>query len=424
MTNASNFPTPPGSLSPPSSPSSSATLPLGVVRRQRVRCVLMRAGTSKGMFFRLQDLPEDRARWGPLILAAMGSPDPFLRQLDGMGGGQSTSSKVAVVSVSDDPRADVDYLFIQVPVDGSALDFSGNCGNMASGVGPFAVDEGFVPVKPSGTYEVTVRIRNVNTDRIIHSTFIVEDSVPVEIGSMRLDGVSVGGAPVRLDFVDPAGSMTGKLLPTGRACDTLALAPTHPLAHPRTIEISCVDAANPFVFVLAERLGLTGLVTADSLVALTPVLLEIRARAAVMMGLASTVEAARLIGGTPKIAVVGTPRGYVTLTGREVTADETDLWVRPLSMGRPHPAIQMTGAVCVAVAAAIPGTVVNACLEAGGLVTGREAGAAPVVIGHASGTMAVESQTALLPNGQLDVQCGSVYRTARRLMEGNVLYQQ
>ncbi|ORX37074.1 PrpF protein [Kockovaella imperatae] len=412
--------------SPHTSPSSIALeLPSPAHRRRCIRSVLMRAGTSRGLFFRTADLPEDQSLWGPILLAAMGSPDPYLRQLDGVGGGTSTTSKVAVVGPSKDPRADVDYLFVQVPVDGSRLDFSGNCGNIASGVGPFAVDEGFIKVPESGKSDVTVRIRNVNTDRIIHSTFEVQDGVPVEIGEMQLDGVGATGSPIRLDFVDPAGSMTGKLLPTGSPLDTVTL-PSNTSSQPaRTFTVSCVDAANPFVFVDARQLGLTGLESpAEIASSTTETLMDIRAVCAVHMGLASSHETARQVMGTPKIAIVAPPMDYsvpaVDGGKRIIRSTDVDIWIRPFSMGRPHPSIQMTGAVCVGSASAVPGTIVHE------IISGSRASRMPrangdeaVIVGHASGTMAINGESETIA-GHVVVKSGSVYRTARRLMEGSV----
>ncbi|RSH90434.1 hypothetical protein EHS25_001039 [Saitozyma podzolica] len=409
----------PDSPSPPSSDLGSPVECQTRSTRRRIRSVLMRAGTSRGLFFRLEDLPVERAEWREVILGAMGSPDPYLRQLDGLGGGQSTSSKVAVVSRSTFPGVDIDYLFIQVPVDGNELDFSGNCGNMASGVGPFAVDEGLVNVKTGLKYETTVRIRNVNTNRIIHSTFLVKDGMPVEDGNMHLDGVSSPGSPIKLDFVDPSGSMTGKLLPTGTPLEQIQIGPA---GGERVFSISCVDAANPFVFVLASELGLTGSETVGQLAAeVTSTLLEIRARAAVRMGLAKSHDQAVLVGGTPKIAIVGPPCDYVTSSGRNVAESEVDVWVRPFSMGRPHPSIQMTGAVCVGAASSIPGSMVNLIVRASQIAKGKMQRDA-VVIGHASGKMATQGDAEVTPQGEVVVRSGSVYRTARRLMEGTVLY--
>lgn len=225
---------------------------------------------------------------------------------------------------------------------------------------------------------------------------------------MALDGVGASGAPIRLDFTDPAGSMTGTLLPTGHAIETVSVGSL-------TVQVSCVDAANPFVFVRASDLGVTGAESLDVLhKQYGDVLMDIRAEMAVRMGLASSVQAARLVNGTPKIALVGPPASYTSTSGRQVDAADTDIWVRPYSMGKPHPSIQMTGAVCVAAAAVVPGSVVNLLAKA--------TGSSSLVIGHGGGTMTTEGKSYVASDGTVIVERGSVYRTARRLMEGTVLY--
>lgn len=237
---------------------------------------------------------------------------------------------------------------------------------------------------------------------------------------MRLDGVSGTGAPIRLDFLDPAGSMTGKLLPTGRSLETVSLAPLTPTSPSRTFTISCVDAANPFVFVSAEELGLSGQESVAELnETVTSTLMEIRALAAVQMGLATSIEAASKVMGTPKIAIVGPPTRYTTASGRDIDAIESDIWIRAYSMGKPHPAIQMTGAVCVGAASAIPDSLVNRYFRQSRHSRGEDV-SGPVVIGHAGGTMAVEG-ISRTEGDEIIVECGTVYRTARRLMEGTVL---
>jgi 2-methylaconitate cis-trans-isomerase PrpF len=259
----------------------------------------------------------------------------------------------------------------------------------------------------------------VNTGKIIHSTFLAEHGYPVEFGELKLDGVSGAGSPIRLDFLDPAGCMTGLLLPTGSPTDIITV-PYRGV--PTSFTVSCVDAANPFVFVSRSDFGLTGEESiAELQTNLTDILMDIRAEAAVKMGLATSPESARRVMGTPKIALIGQPVEYTTAAGRCISSDEMDIWVRPFSMGKPHPAIQMTGAVCLAAAAAVPGTLVNL------ISTVSQAARAgtkspPLLIGHASGTMATDSQALVDANGKLEIRRGSVYRTARRLMEGSVLY--
>lgn len=249
---------------------------------------------------------------------------------------------------------------------------------------------------------------SVNTNRIIHSTFGVYNGHPMESGTFHLDGVSTTSSPIRLDFIDPAGSMTGHLLPTGNVTDTIQL------ASGQVLTVSCVDAANPFVFVHRDDLGLDGSESlAEIATSCTATLMEVRARMAVAMGLASSYDSALLVQGTPKIALVGPPCNYTALDGHAVAAGEADVWVRAFSMGKPHPAIQMTGAVCVGAASVVPGSLVH------DLVSSSTSDS--VVIGHASGAITVRGDCEAL-HGQPVIKSGSVYRTARRLMEGSVLY--
>ncbi len=260
-------------------------------------------------------------------------------------------------------------------------------------------------------------ILSVNTNKIIHSNFSVQHGIPVEFGSLALDGISTLGSPIRLEFVSPGGSMTGSLLPTGCVQEDVVL------GDGRVFRVSAVDAANPFVFVGREELGLTGGESVQALSEdeeLTETLMEIRAIMAVRMGLSTSIDKARLTGGTPKIAIAGPPCDYVSSDGRRlVKASETDLWIRPFSMGRPHPAIQMTGAVCVAAASAIPGSLIHSILQGNGMSLRTDG---PVIVGHASGTMATEGKVNISQGGDIQVESGSVYRTARRLMQGSVLY--
>ncbi|KAM0793009.1 hypothetical protein ACM66B_000502 [Microbotryomycetes sp. NB124-2] len=375
----------------------------------------MRSGTSKGLFFREQDLPASRDAWAPVILAAMGSPDPYQRQLNGCGGGTSTQSKVAVVGVCSDPEvADIDYTFIQVPVNKPVLDFSGNCGNMAAGCGPFAVAEGLFKIKGPQTREaVTIRIRNTNTGSIINSTFAVEDGYPVEQGDMVISGVAGAGSPIRLDFVNPGGAMTGKLLPTGRPLDTVTVEATGD--HPRLeIPVSLIDSANPFCFVRAASLGLQGNESASDLVSITNLVQDIRAAASLKMGLATSLEAARQRMSVPKIAILADPAPYTTLSGTVIEAEDMDLQVRAYSMGLPHPALQMTGAVCLASACSVPGSIPHS-------IVAQRTATGPLRFAQPSGITTADHDVSVNESGDLVVNSGTVYRTARRLMEGNVL---
>ena len=278
----------------------------------RLRATFMRGGTSKALILHRADLPEAVEDWAPIFLAAMGSPDPNGRQLDGMGGGVSSLSKVCVVGPPSRPDADVDYTFAQVAVGSAVVDYSANCGNMSSAIGPWALDEGLVPV-PEGR-EARVRIHNTNTSKIIVSRFQVEGGVAAVDGDLELDGVGGSGSPIRLEFQDPGGARTGKLLPSGRAADRLSVPGVG------EVEISMVDAANPCVFVAADQMGLTGREMPGDLEADAALLVRLEAirrrHASVAMGLAPTLEAAAGVLGVPKVAVVAAPSAAPTLAGR------------------------------------------------------------------------------------------------------------
>lgn len=364
--------------------------------------VFARGGTSKALIFRKQDLPADRTSWDEIFLKAMGSPDPYGRQLDGMGGGISSLSKVCVVGASTHPDADVDYIFAQVQIGSRRVDYSGNCGNMASAIGPFAVDEGLI-VRPDG--EATVRIHNTNTGKLIHASFPVAGGRAVHQGQMAIPGVSGTGAPVKLDFLDPGGASTGKLLPTERVVDQLG-----------GVDASLVDAANASVFVDAGSLGLTGIELPEDLDNNPDVLQklgELRARGSVAMGLAATLEAAHESPMVPLIAVVSAPQPMVTLSGVRVPASEIDLVVRMISNGQPHRALPVTGALCVASASEIPGTIPNRLA--------RKTKAGMRRLGMPSGVMEVSASVSSLGNRELwHVEQASVYRTTRRLFAGEV----
>lgn len=373
--------------------------------QNKIRAVFMRGGTSKAVVFRRSDLPTDRSLWDGIFLAALGSPDPFGRQLDGMGGGISSLSKVCIVGPSSRSDADVDYTFAQVSVDQAVVDYSGNCGNMSSAIGPFAVDEGLVDVPTNGL--ATVRIYNANTGKIIVSRFPVRDGVAEVEGNMKIAGVAGSGAPIRLEFLEPGGSRTSGLLPTENPIDEILL------QDGRHISASLVDASNPCVFVRAADLGCVGNELPERLEAM-PGLLDslehIRRQAAVMMGLEASADDAASNLGNPKVAMVAAPSDAVLLTGEKLPAGAYDISVRMLSMGRPHRAIPVTGAVCTAVACRVPGSLLHAIASRPGQIR----------IGHASGTIVVDAEVDTgTPPRALH---GALYRTARRLFEGRVLY--
>jgi 2-methylaconitate cis-trans-isomerase PrpF len=377
-----------------------------VSRQRRVRAVFVRGGTSRALVFHRADLPPEPAAWDPVFLAALGSPDPAGRQLDGLGGGLSSLSKVAVVGPPSRPDADVDYTFGQVEVTRPLVDYRGNCGNISSAIGPFALDEGLLPAREP---ETVVRIHNTNTRKLIHARVPVEDGAAAVAGDFVLDGVPGAGARIALDFLDPGGAVTGRLLPTGRPRDTLEVPGLGPL------EASLVDATNPVVAVRARDLGLTGAEAPEALDAVPglPARLEaIRAAAAVRMGLAADPgEATARSPAVPKVALVAPPAAFRTLGGAAVPAAAADLLARVISMGRAHRAIALTAAMCLAVAAHVEGTLVREA--AGGPPPGAD-----VRLGHPSGVLPVAARVERDPAGAAVARAVTVYRTARRLMEG------
>jgi len=377
---------------------------------QRLRAAFMRGGTSKAVMFRQNDLPADRKSWDPIFLQVIGSPDPSGRQLDGMGGGISSLSKVCVVGPPSRPDADVDYTFAQIAVRDAAVDYSGNCGNMSSAVGPFAIEEGLMLAPRNG--EAVVRIHNTNTSKIIVARFPVEDGVLAANGDLEIDGIAGRSAPIKLEFLDPGGAKTGKLLPTGQVRDQLGVSGLG------MVEASCVDAANPCVFVDAAAVGKSGTELPDELDqdrAFLDVMEGIRRAASVSMGIAPDLATAASIPSVPKVAMVCGPRPARTLSGRTLAANDADICVRMLSVGQPHRAVPITGSICLAVAARIPGSVAH---RAAGAVTG------PLRIAHPSGVTLVDaSVVGGAAAGAIKAEYGAVYRSARRLFEGNVLYR-
>ncbi len=369
----------------------------------------MRGGTSKGLMFMRADLPADRAAWDAVFRGAMGSPDVDGRQLNGMGGGLSSLSKVCVVERSARSDADVDYTFAQVNIATERIDYMTNCGNMSAAVGPFALDQGLVSL---GDGLGCVRLFNTNTRKLIHATFPVREGQAGLDGDFAIPGVSGTGAPIRLDFLDPGGATTGRLLPTGAVRDCL-IDPSSGDA----LEVSMVDAANACVFLPAEQLGLSGVESPDGLTADLAVLERlavIRAHASVAMGIAIDPASARAQTGAPFIAIVSAPRDYAPSNGQVVRRDDHDLAIRVISHGQPHRAVPLTVAVCAAVAAAIPGSIPNARLGRGGSVPGS------LRLGTPSGVIEVAADVVKDETGVWRACSGAVYRTARRLFDGRV----
>ncbi|NUZ06104.1 2-methylaconitate cis-trans isomerase PrpF family protein [Piscinibacter koreensis] len=373
---------------------------------RRIPAAFIRGGTSKGLVFHRRDLPADRGEWDAIFLAAMGSPDRYGRQLNGMGGGVSSLSKVCIVDAPTRPGADIDYTFVQVQVKEARCEYRGNCGNMSSAMGPFAVDEGLVSA-PRGD-EALVRIHNTNTGKIIESRFAVAGGRSVETGELEIPGVHGRAAPVRLDFLEPGGASTGRLLPTGRACDRLDVAGIG------AIDASMVDAANACVFVDAAALGLGGGELPDEIDAdagLMQRLEQIRRHASVAMGIAPSLDAAAGVRMLPLIAFVAAPRATITLAGEGIPADAADLVIRMLSNGQPHRAVPLTGALCTAVATLIDGSIPARLAR-----PGREG---PLRLAMPSGVLTVDARVRRDGSGWF-AESGSFFRTTRRLFDGFV----
>jgi 2-methylaconitate isomerase len=387
-----------------------------VMTRRRLPAVFMRGGTSKALMLHRHDLPQERADWTPLFLRAMGTPDPHGRQLNGMGGGVSSLSKVCVLAPSQRPDADIDYTFAQVMVKDAHVDYSGNCGNMSSAVGPFAVDEGLVKVADG---QATVRIYNTNTDKIIHATFPVRDGQAVEQGELMIPGVAGSGAPVRLDFLSPGGASSGHLLPTGRVIDRVEVPGLG------QVEVSMVDAANACVLVEARALGLTGTEMPDQLErdTLTMERLQaIRLQASVAMGIARTIEEARARTVVPFVGFLSPPIAARTLSGETIAEDSVDLTARMVSNGQPHRALPLTASLCIAVAASIEGTVAWRMRRHDGVVRSGASGEGETLrIAMPSGVLTVGAQVDRR-GAQVEALRGSFFRTARRLFDGHVYY--
>ncbi|MBV8360469.1 MAG: PrpF family protein [Deltaproteobacteria bacterium] len=376
------------------------------MKQVRIPAAFMRGGTSKAIMFRQDHLPRDRSLWDRIFVAALGSPDPNGRQLDGMGGGLSSLSKVCVVGPSTRPDADVDYTFAQVAIRDGSVDYSGNCGNMSSAVGPFAIDEGLV--QSNGT-EAVVHIHNTNTHKIIVSRFALDDGCAAVEGAFVLPGVAGTGAPIRLDFLDPGGAGTGKLLPTGNPLDRLELPDG-------SIEASLIDAANPCVFVMAEAMGMSGAELPDELEANRALLARleaVRIAASIQMGIAATPEEAARKPSIPKVAMVAAPKDAHTLSGEILLADSADVIVRMISLGQPHRAVPLTGAMCLAVAARIEGSLVY-CIARRPAAMDE-----PVRIAQPSG-LTVVGASVCREGDSWHAGQATVYRTARRLMDGVV----
>jgi len=368
----------------------------------------MRGGTSNAVVFNARDLPRDRAQWDEIFLAAIGSPDPYGRQLDGMGGGVSSLSKVCVVGPPTRDDADIDYTFAQVQVKEASVDYGGNCGNMSSAMGPFAVDEGLVKV--SGP-DALVRVHNTNTKKIIWSRFSLDGGMAAVDGNLAIPGVAGTGAPVKLEFREPGGATTGKLLPTGNVADILDVPGCG------KYRVSMVDAANACVFARAADLGVKGTELPDEIDAnpdLLSKLAAIRIAASVAMGVTRTAEEAQKRAMVPFVGFVSPPQDAKTLTGETLKGTEADLTGRMMSNGQPHRALPLTASLCMAVAARLPGSVVFDAIRPAGNPESE------IRIAMPSGVLTVAATVRKL-EGQWYAEQGAFYRTQRRMFEGHVL---
>ncbi|HGF4930393.1 TPA: 2-methylaconitate cis-trans isomerase PrpF [Vibrio parahaemolyticus] len=378
----------------------------------KVPATYMRGGTSKGVFFNLEDLPSEAQVAGEardkLLLRVIGSPDPYAKQIDGMGGATSSTSKTVIVSRSSRDDHDVDYLFGQVSIDKPFVDWSGNCGNLSAAIGPFAIHAGLIPpdrIPENGI--VTVRVWQVNISKTILVHVPIVNGFVQETGEFELDGVTFPAAEIQVDFVDPADG-EGSMFPTGNLVDDLVVPDVG------TFNATFINAGIPTIFIDAESIGYQGTELQDDINnddAALAMFESIRAHGALKMGLISELEEAQTRQHTPKIAFVSKPKNYQSSSGKAVNESEIDVLVRALSMGKLHHAMMGTAAVAIASAACVPGTLVN--LAAGG---GEKES---VTFGHPSGTLKVGAKAKQTEQGWV-AQKAIMSRSARILMEGFV----
>lgn len=380
--------------------------------QRKIPATYMRGGTSKGVFFKLDDLP-DAAQWpgearDKLLLRVIGSPDPYEKQIDGMGGATSSTSKTVILSKSESPEHDVDYLFGQVAIDKPFVDWSGNCGNLSAAVGPFAITNGLVdPARIPENGVVEVRIWQVNIQKTIVSRVPVTNGEVQETGDFELDGVTFPAAEIPVAFMDPADG-EGAIFPTGNLVDDLEVPDVG------TLKATMINAGIPTVFINAADIGYAGTELQEAINGDSKALSmfeTIRAHGAVRMGLIKHLDEAAKRQHTPKVAFVSPPAGYTASSGKMIDACDVDLLVRALSMGKLHHAMMGTAAVAIASAASIKGTLVN---EAAG---GGERDA--VTFGHPSGSLRVGAQASLV-DGRWQIDKAVMSRSARVLMEGAV----
>jgi probable AcnD-accessory protein PrpF len=380
----------------------------------RIPATYMRGGTSKGVFFKLSDLPVDAQTPGAardaLLLRVIGSPDPYGKQIDGMGGATSSTSKTVILSKSEREGHDVDYLFGQVSIDKPFVDWSGNCGNLSAAVGPFAISNGLIdPARVPRDGMVTVRIWQANISKTIIAHVPMRDGAVQETGDFELDGVTFPAAEIQVEFMDPAEEGEdggGSMFPTGKVVDELEVPGVG------SFQATMINAGIPTIFLNADALGYIGTELQDDINGSAEALARfetIRAHGALRMGLIKTLDEAAKRQHTPKIAFVAAPVDYVSSSGKTVLTSDVDVLVRAMSMGKLHHAMMGTASVAIAAAAAVPGTLVN--LAAGGGQRDE------VRFGHPSGTLRVGA-AANRDSGEWTVIKAVMSRSARVLMEG------
>ncbi|KAH4225627.1 hypothetical protein HBI06_114550 [Parastagonospora nodorum] len=393
--------------------------PRSMPLQKPIEAAYYRGGTSRAVMIQPKHLPGERVKWPSIFRQIMGSGDPYGRQLDGMGAGISSLSKICLVEpygkrmiedkswdVKEELALDVDYTFVGLGIENNEVDVAGNCGNMSAAIGPYAYNAGLLPpqVYDQGDGNVTVKFRNTNTEKIIDSTFEVVNGQAAVAGDYIIDGVTGPGSQIKLDFKHPYGSKTGKVLPTGNKVDTVA-----------GYEVSCVDGANPAIFIRAEDIGVDGTILPNDFNKLSEKLDQldcIRRAAAVAMGITATEDATPRT--VPKIGLVSRSSRHVVLSGQTLESSQTDLVVRFISDGQPHRAIPLTAALTTAVAARIPGTIVEQILATAPVMQDA------ITIGHASGRIQVNAT--MDKNDSLIPTKATVYRTAKRLFEGHTFW--
>ena len=376
--------------------------------KSEIPCMIIRGGTSKGIYLLKKDLPESQKETNDILLRLMGSPD--VHQLDGLGGATSVTSKVAIISASQRDDADIDYTFAQVSVNQPTVDYKGNCGNISSGVGIYAIENGLI--KP--TQDITkVRIFNTNTNKILISNIETPKGIIASQGNFSIDGVPGTSAPIKIEFLNPVGSVFNKLLPTDNVIDKLDI------PNFGEVEVSIVDVSNPIVFVSAKSIGMTGVEMPEAMQQnkeLMTLIENIRGVAAVKLGLIKDYKQSSIKSpAIPKISIISEAKSYTALNNTEINKSDIHLIARIMSMQKPHNTYALTGAMCTAASAVIKGTVVNNVMESTDYLN-------EISIGHPNGKITVGINYEALEDGSAKINSTYGYRTARLLMKGIAFY--